>query len=123
MDECCALFTLVKLGDEDVATSILRSFMVALFPLSMCTLGPIHEHVSPTHEHPVTNVLVAVESRGKHHFSSTNNELDCVPHAFAQVPKFYFGSHFFRNTASVRAKLTEGLSQVRPSISALSVPA
>ncbi|CAB1117076.1 unnamed protein product [Ectocarpus sp. CCAP 1310/34] len=29
-----------------------------------------------------------------------------------KVPKFYFGSHFFRDPLSVRAKLIEGLSQV-----------
>ncbi|CAM9944393.1 unnamed protein product, partial [Hapterophycus canaliculatus] len=29
-----------------------------------------------------------------------------------KVPKFYFGSHFFRDPPSIRAKLIEGLSQV-----------
>ncbi|CAN0538678.1 unnamed protein product, partial [Ectocarpus sp. 8 AP-2014] len=28
-----------------------------------------------------------------------------------KVPKFYFGSHFFRDPPSVREKLIEGLSQ------------
>lgn len=30
-----------------------------------------------------------------------------------QVPKFYFGSHLFRDPSSMREKLIEGLSQVR----------